>query len=92
MDLKKVRTKLTKAQAYVTKYLMKEEEYVHERAKVKEEVESMWKSHGKYMAEVNSLHHRCKHVKKEQKQEAVAFEHRLRKLWQELKDGEKTWS
>ena len=30
--------------------------------------------------------------KNERKDEAVAFEQELWKLWQELKDGEKTWS
>ena len=53
-EIKNIRTKLMKAQAYVMEYLMKEEEYVRETAKV-EEVESMRNARGKYTAEVNSL-------------------------------------
>ena len=42
-EIKKIRTELTKVQAYVMECLMKEEEYIRETAKMKEEVESMWK-------------------------------------------------
>ena len=72
--LKKVRTELMKVQAFVMKYLMKEEELIRENAKAKEEVESMWKAHGKYTIEVNSLHYQLKHAKKEWKEEAAIFE------------------
>ena len=51
----------------------------------------MLNARGKYTAEVNSLTRRLKHAKKEQKEEAVAFELQLWKLWQELKDGENVW-
>ena len=91
-DLKKTRTKLTKAQAYVTEYLMKEEELVWEVAKAKDEVECMRNEFWKHTGKINSLQRRLKHVKKEQKIEATAFEQQLWKLRQELRDGEKTWS
>ena len=45
-----------KAKAFVTEYLMKEEELIHETAKAKEEAENMWKAQGKYTAEINLLH------------------------------------
>ena len=54
-EIKKIRTELTRAKDYVTEYIMKEEEYVRETAKAKEEVESMGNTQGKYTAEVNSL-------------------------------------
>ena len=38
-EIKKIRTELTKAQAYVTEYLMKEEELVRHAAKAKDEVD-----------------------------------------------------
>ena len=44
LDMKKVWTELTKAQAFVAEYLMKKEELICEMAKVKEEVESMLES------------------------------------------------
>ena len=43
VDIKKLWAEVTKEQAYVTEYLMQEEEYVQETAKAKEEVESMRK-------------------------------------------------
>ena len=53
---------------------------------------SMWNARGKYTSEVNLLTRRLKHAKKEQKEEATAFELQLRKLRQELKNGEKACS
>ena len=45
-DIKRLRTELMKAQAYLMEYLMKEEECVRETEKAKEKVETMRKSHG----------------------------------------------
>ena len=52
----------------------------------------MRRAQGKYMEEVNSLHRRLKHAKKEQKEEAGQYEKQLRKMKQELKGREKMWS
>mgnify|MGYP006966610103 FL=1 len=46
----------------------------HETEKAKEEAENMRRAQGKYMEEVNSLHRRLKHAKKEQKEEAGQYE------------------
>ena len=91
-EIKKVRTELTKAQAYVTDYLMKEEELVRNAERAKEEVDRMRNEQGKHTGEINSLHRRLQQSKKERKEETVAFEQQLRKLRQELRDKEKTWS
>ena len=64
---------LTKTQAYVTEYLMKEEELVRDGAKAKDEVELMRNDHGKHTGEINSRKRRLKHAKKERKDEAMAF-------------------
>ena len=76
-EIKKIRAELRKVQAYTTEYLMKEEEYVREMAKAKEDVESMRKAHGKYTEKVNSLHRQVKHAKKERKEEANIFEQQV---------------
>ena len=91
-EITKVRTELTKAQAYVTEYLMKEEELIRDAAEAKAEVERIRKEHGKHTGEINSLQRRLQHAKKERKDEATAFEHQLRTLRQELREQEKTWS
>ena len=90
-EIKKIRTELTKAQALVTKYLMKEEQLIHDVAKAKDEVKRMWKEQRKHAGEINSLQRRLKHAK-EWKDEATAFEQQLWKLRQELHDGEETWT
>ena len=87
VDMKKVQIELTKAQIFVTEYLMKEDELVRERGKAKEEVESMQKVQGKHTMEVNSQHHRLKYPKNKRKDEVTVFEQQLQKLRQELKDG-----
>ena len=88
-EIKKIRTELTKAQAYVTEYLMKEEELICDATKANDDVERMWNEHGKHTGEINSLQRRLKHAKKERKDEATDFEQQVRKLRQELRDGEK---
>ena len=90
--MKKIRMDLTKVQAYMTEYCMKEEEYIRETAKANDEIKSMWNARGKYRMEVYQLTRRLKHAKKERKEDATVFELQLRKLRQELKEGEKTWS
>ena len=62
-EIKRVHTELTKVQAFVTEYLMKEEELTRETTKAKEETENMQRAQGKYTSEVNSLHHRLTHAK-----------------------------
>ena len=91
-EIKQVRTELTKAKAYVTEYLMKEDELIHEAARAKEEADRMRTDLGKHTGEINSLHRRLQLSKKERKAETVAFEQQIRKLRQELSEKEKTWS
>ena len=80
-EIKRVHLELTKAcQAFVTGYLMKEEELIRETEKAKGEAENMWRAQGKYTAEVNSLNCWLKHDKKEQKEEAAQYKQQLRKL------------
>ena len=62
-EIKWVCRELTKAQAFVIEYLMKEEELTHVTTKAKEEVENLRRAQGKYTVEVNSLHRRLKHAK-----------------------------
>ena len=76
----------------MTEYLIKEEELIRDAAKEEDEVERMQNDRAKHTGEINSLQRRLKHAKKEQKDEATAFEQHLWKLRQELRDGEKTWS
>ena len=54
--------------------------------KGKEKTEKLRGAQGKYMMEVNSLHHLLKPVKKEWSEEAAQYEQQLRKVKQELKD------
>ena len=91
-EIKQVRAELTKAQAYVTEYLMKEDELTREAASAREEADRMRTDLGKHTGEINSLHRRLQLSKKERKAETVAFEQQLRKLRQELSEKEKTWS
>ena len=55
VEMKKIRMELTKAQAYVTEYLMKEEELVRDATKAKDEVELMRNEHGRHTGELNAL-------------------------------------
>ena len=87
-----LRTELTKAKAYVTKYLMKEEEVLRDAVRAKEEADRMRNEHGKHTGEINSLHHRLQLSKKERKAETTTFEQQIRKLRQELSEKEKKWS
>ena len=59
---------------------MKEEELIREAENAKEEVERRRNEAGKHMGDINSLSRRLKQVKKDRKEETVAFEQQLRKL------------
>ena len=61
--MKRIHTEQTNVQAFMTKYLMKEEELIREAAKVKEEAKNLRRAQGKYTAEVNSLSRRLTHAK-----------------------------
>ena len=72
---------------FVTEYLMKEEELIRETAKAEEEIESMQKSHGKYMPEVNSLPRRS--GRKKQAYSSNNYESYNRRLKMEKRRGQK---
>ena len=70
-EIKLVQTQHTKAQGYVTEYLMEEEELTREAAKAKDDAERHRKVARKHQAEINSLNRRLKLPKKEWEEEKL---------------------